>query len=240
MAPKAINEIYQYSLLSALMAGVANSGIPASNLSGYTQGLGTFANIEGELILLDGTVYQLKSDGSVHKVAPDDQIPFVMATNLDPTSTFKTKLINKEALHQKLAETFVGSKNLFIAYRVASVDKKGWRRVKVRTVGGQQYMGQPLSELGDTQRVFVYEDISGEIVGFSSPLNWQGVSVAGEHMHFLSSDRKYGGHVLGLEANEVEVQASVVSNLHIDLPRSKEFNDADLAVDDGGIKKVEG
>ena len=238
--PHPPNEIYQFSLLSALMSGVASSGIPASSLSSYTQGLGTFASIDGELILLDGVVYQLKSDGSVHVASPEDEIPFVMATNLRPTDVFRMEVERKDAVHGRLGEVFGGCGNLFVAYRVHAVDGKGFGRVKVRTVGGQRYKGQPLGELGDGQKVFEYEDVDGVVVGFRSPMNWQGISLAGEHMHFLSADRKFGGHVLELEAEEVEVRAAVVSSLHIDLPRSREFNEADLRVDDGGIRKVEG
>lgn len=218
---------------------VANSGIAAKHLSHYTQGLGTFANIDGEMVLLDGVVYQLRSDGSVHTVNPEDELPFVMATKLAPEARFKAKLASKDVLHRKLAEAFPGCGNLFVAYRVSNA-APSWKRLKVRTIGGQQYKGQPLSELGDLQRLFEFEDVRGQIVGFSSPLNWQGLSVAGEHMHFLSEDKTFGGHVLELEVDEVEVLAAVASSLRIDLPRSKDFNEADLRVDDGGIRKVEG
>lgn len=233
------NEIYQYSLLSALMAGVSSTGIPASHLAGYTQGLGTFVHMDGEMVLLDGRVYQLKSDGTVHEAGPSDPLPFVMATSLAPTAHFTAKLPSKDTLHAKLAETFPGCQNLFIAYRVEAA-QPAWRRLKVRTVGGQKYPGQPLVELGDSQRVFEYKDVEGTIVGFSSPINWQGISVAGEHMHFLSSDREFGGHVLELEVEEVRVEAAVVVDLHVELPRSKEFNEASLGIDDAGIRKVEG
>ena len=191
------------------------------------------------MVLLDGVVYQLKSDGSVHAVDAEDELPFVMATKLVPEARFRAGFASKDALHRKLVETFPGCGNLFVAYRVSNA-ASSWRRLKVRTVGGQQYKGQPLKELGDLQRVFEFEDVRGQIVGFSSPLNWQGLSVAGEHMHFLSEDKTFGGHVLELEVDEVDVHAAVASSLRIDLPRSKEFNEADLRVDDRGIRKVEG
>jgi alpha-acetolactate decarboxylase len=233
------NQIYQYSLLSALMAGVSDTDLSAAELSCFSQGLGTFVRMDGEMVLLDGKVYQLKSDGSVHQAGPYDKVPFVMATTLSPTAKFKTKLESKNSLHAKLSATFPGCQNLFIAYR-AEKTKPSWRRLKVRTVGGQEYPGQPLSELGDTQKVFEFNDVKGTVIGFRSPLNWQGISVAGEHMHFISEDRKFGGHVLELEAEEVKIEAAVVSNIHVELSKTKEFNDAKLEINDAGIKKVEG
>lgn len=60
------NQIYQYSLLNALMSGLCNEGITARKLLQHgTQGLGTFANMDGELVMLDSTIYHFHADGSV-------------------------------------------------------------------------------------------------------------------------------------------------------------------------------
>ena len=215
------------------MAGASSSGIPASTLSPYTQGLGTFALMDGELILLDGTVYQLQATGNVRTASADDEIPFAVATSLQPSTRFTADLSTKAALHGKLGETFPGGNNLFVAYRLEA--PRGWKYLKVRTVAGQKYPGQPLSELGDSQRVFEYQDVRGTVVGFRSPEAWQGISVAGEHLHFISEDRGFGGHVLEIEGEGVEVAAAEVADLHVQLPKTREFNEARLGVDDGGI-----
>lgn len=74
------NVIYQYSLLSALMAGVANTGISASTLATKgTDGLGTFVSINGELVMLDGRIYQFTSDGSAVEADPKALIPYAVA-----------------------------------------------------------------------------------------------------------------------------------------------------------------
>ncbi|KYG40147.1 hypothetical protein M433DRAFT_9195 [Acidomyces richmondensis BFW] len=65
------NHIYQYSLLNALMDGVCETGIPVSKFTRMgNQGLGTFARMNGELVFLDGKVYQLQAcwKGSVQDV----------------------------------------------------------------------------------------------------------------------------------------------------------------------------
>lgn len=48
--------------------------------------------------------------------------------------------------------------------------------------------------------------------------------------------------MLELEAGEGEVEMgiAVASNVHVELPTSEEFNEASLATDDEGVKKVEG
>ena len=78
-------------------------------------------------------------------------------------------------------------------------------------------------------------------MGFRSPEFVQGIGVAGVHLHFLTTDEKHGGHVLALEAREVEMKAAVVAKVHLDLPvDDPELNEAALTPDLGGIAKVEG
>ncbi len=68
MAPP--NELFQYSVVSALMDGVAGSGLPLAELLSHgDHGLGTFRHMVGEMIILDGAIYQMRSDGS-HRNQP--------------------------------------------------------------------------------------------------------------------------------------------------------------------------
>jgi hypothetical protein len=65
-APMATNEVYQFSVVSALMDGVASDGAPLSYLLKHGDtGLGTFRRMQGELIVLDGEIYQMFVDGTV-------------------------------------------------------------------------------------------------------------------------------------------------------------------------------
>ena len=126
--------------------------------------------------------------------------------------------------------------NLYMTYRINGT----FSYLKCRTVRGQEYKGQPLSELGKKQSVETYDSIEGTIIGFRTPKNWQGFGVAGEHLHFINKDRTAGGHVLEVTGQEVEMQMAIASNVHIELPTSDDFNTAKLVTDDAGVKEVEG
>jgi len=234
----ATNEIYQYSLVNALMSGVSDSGITVRQLlEKGNQGLGTFVRMDGELLLLDGTVYQLQAEGKIRIADQDDQIPYAAATHFRSQKTVTVVLSSKDAIDKVLEEYNDHASNLFMSYRIEG----RFSRLKCRTVKGQEYDGQPLSELGKNQFVAEYEDVEGTIVGFRSPKAWQGFSVAGEHMHFIDSDRKFGGHLLELETTEeVAFGIATVNNVHIELPTSEKFNKAEMATDDVGLKSVEG
>lgn len=233
----AINEIYQYSLVNALMSGVSDSGITVAQLiEKGNQGLGTFVRMDGELLLLDGVVYQLQAEGKVRVAEPQDQIPYAVATHFRSQNTVTVPLGDKDAVDGVLERFNNHASNLFMSYRVEGT----FRRVKCRTVKGQEYDGQPLSELGKRQFVAEYTDVEGTVVGFRSPSAWQGFFVAGEHMHFIDKERKIGGHVLELQADEVAMGIATVNNVHIELPTSDKFNAAVMATDDVGLKSVEG
>ncbi|KZZ91600.1 Alpha-acetolactate decarboxylase [Ascosphaera apis ARSEF 7405] len=234
------NQIYQYSLLNALMSGLCNEGITARKLLQHgTQGLGTFANMDGELVMLDSTIYHFHADGSVVRAAADERIPFAMVTNFEAERVLHNQTIKEKSSVQGILDEVVPKTgNSFVAYRIHGV----WKEMHVRMIRGREYPGQPLSEIGAKQAEYIYENISGTVIGFRSPVAWQGFSVAGHHLHFLSDDEKLGGHILQLRSGDegVKVEVAVVADVHIELPRGEEFNEAEMVVDDEGIKRVEG
>jgi alpha-acetolactate decarboxylase len=231
------NHIYQYSLLNALMDGVCETGITASKLASKgNQGLGTFVRMNGELLFLDGKIYQLQAEGNIREADDNDEIPFAVSTQFVPQRTESVQLKGKHDVDAALDRFNDFTANLFMTYRING----HFEYLKCRTVRGQEYKGQPLSELGKKQSVETYEDVTGTIIGFRTPKNWQGFGVAGEHLHFITDDRKAGGHVLEMRAEKVEIQMAVASNVHIELPTNKDFNAAKLVTDDAGVKEVEG
>ncbi|KIW15508.1 alpha-acetolactate decarboxylase [Exophiala spinifera] len=233
----AYNEIYQYSLVNALMSGVSDSGITVGQLiEKGNVGLGTFVKMRGELVLLDGKVYQLQAEGNVRVADSEEQLPYAVCTNFKPQATVKATLDTKDSIDGVLEKFNNHASNLFMAYRIEGV----FKRLKCRTVKGQEYDGQPLAELGKTQYVSNHDNIEGTIVGFRTPEAWQGFFVAGEHMHFISKDRKLGGHVLELSGAEVTMGIATINNLHLELPTSEKFNAAKMSTDDVGLKSVEG
>jgi alpha-acetolactate decarboxylase len=231
------NQLYQYSIISALMDGAASGGVKLSRLREQgTHGLGTFENIEGEMVMLDSICYHLLADGSVQHATSTTKLPFAMVTRFEPTSAHAASLPDKDSIFRIAKEMFPRASNLFLALRVDAF----FESIKVRTVGGQSYKGQPLAELGSSQTVNTYKNIHGTVFGFYSPPFSQGISVAGGHLHFVSADRDCGGHILALEAHEAVVNGAVIRHIQIELPESVEFNDAKLELNKESICKIEG
>jgi len=80
--------MYQISTSSALVEGVYSGSIPSTSLLEHGDfGLGTFEALGGEMVILDGEIYQIA--GEV-RLRPDDfLIPFAAVTRFHEDSTFE-------------------------------------------------------------------------------------------------------------------------------------------------------
>jgi acetolactate decarboxylase len=47
-------------------------------------GLGTFVNLDGEMVVVDGKVYQVQGTGRVSEVPPTAGVPFGVVTRFTP------------------------------------------------------------------------------------------------------------------------------------------------------------
>ncbi|XMA08009.1 hypothetical protein WAI453_000800 [Rhynchosporium graminicola] len=236
------NEIFQFSIISALMSGLASesSSIPISTLLAHgSLGMGTFASMDGEMVILDSIAYQFHADGSIDLCPPTQLVPFALITPFQPSLQTSIALPNKASLSKSLDRLFPEAKNAFVIFKAEGV----FRRVKIRAIHKQRFDGEKLDVLAREQAVRTLENVRGTVVGFRSPAWSVGVSVVGVHAHFVDEGRKVGGHVLEIEAEdgtEITFEGSVSGSFRLELPQSKEFGERELDLDVLGIEKAEG
>nr|WP_199899816.1 acetolactate decarboxylase [Shewanella marina] len=70
------------------------------------------------------------------------------------------------------------------------------------------------------------------MIGFKLPDYMTGINVPGYHFHFLSDDRKHGGHVSDFILSQGKFELEVFKDFHLRMPASHEFDQADLHPDD--------
>jgi alpha-acetolactate decarboxylase len=231
-------KIYQYSIVSALMDGQTLHGIQLKDLVKQGDfGLGTFQLADGEMILVDGTAYHMRHDGSISVVEPTTYLPYAMVTFCRPTVTTSVSGMLKPNFQKHIEDITPTAKNYFLAIRLDGVFKK----VQVRAVKGQDVPGAKVMEtITKTQKIFNLENVEGTMIGFRSPACYQGITVAGYHLHFISKDRKAGGHCLDYEVQEGSAGITIIRSLDTELPDTDDFCKADLTLDHEGIVKAEG
>ena len=62
------NTIYQVSTVNALLAGNYDSNLKYKSVLQHGNfGIGVFNSLDGEMVLLDGNLYHINSEGKTHK-----------------------------------------------------------------------------------------------------------------------------------------------------------------------------
>ncbi len=78
---------YQSSTMTALLDGVYDGGLTYGELEQQGDfGLGTFNELDREMVAVDGRFFQLRSDGTASPVTPDERTPFAAVTYFRATS----------------------------------------------------------------------------------------------------------------------------------------------------------
>lgn len=229
--------LFQVSTIDALLSGVYDGNVTIGELRKHGDfGLGTFNRLDGEMLAVDGRYYQIKADGAAYPVPPSLKTPFASVVRFKGMKTLALPRGISGAGLEKWLDERLDNKNLFYAIRI---DGK-FGRMQTRAVAAQEQPYRPLVEVVKTQAVFNLDNTRGVIVGLWSPVFSKGISVPGYHWHFLTADRKAGGHILSFSVDEASAKIDAVSNFNVRLPRDEAFAKTDLSQDrEHELNKVE-
>ena len=221
------HSMFQVSTSSALVEGVFGGTTTVDDLIRHGDfGLGTFADLDGEMILIDGECFRATADGELSLAGSEREIPFAVVTRFVPDITRGIGSDVDLATLTEHMDEMRPSQNLFVGIRVDGVFERLTMRAICRALPGES-----LVDATGHQSEFTVASMEGTLVGFWSPEYTRSMSVPGYHLHFISVDRTVGGHVLGLRARELSVRLQTESDLHLALPETAEFLTADLSGD---------
>lgn len=219
--------LFQVSTSGAIVEGVFGGVVSVGTLREHGDfGLGTFVDLDGEMIVLDGEVYQMRSDGTIR--IPDDreQVPFAIVTRFTPDETTAlAAFASFKALTADL-DTRRGTDNLFFAALI----RGRFSRLHVR-IACKADEHETLVEATSHQAEFSYTDIDGTLLGFWTPAFAKGFGIPGWHLHFISDDRQHGGHVLDCAGDGLTVALEHIDDFRVAIPETAAFLAADLTGD---------
>ncbi len=222
------DELYSVSTINALTLGVYSGVMPVSELRNHGDiGIGTVEALDGELVMLDDELWQIRSDGVPRRTQENLTTPWAVATWFEPDVAIRVNETTDLPGLTDLLDSALPSENLFYAFRIDGT----FPLVKVRAPNRQERPYPPLVNATANQAVFNLTNTSGTIIGFYSPDYSSGVSVPGYHFHYLAQDRKSGGHVIGLIFGPGEVMADITPRFTMALPESGDFIGLDLSHD---------
>lgn len=230
------NHIYQMSTINALVSGLYDGCVSLSKLLQKGNfGIGTFKGLDGELTLLNGIFYRTRPDGSVYTCLENVSVPFAVITEFENYNLHNIKnCLCYESIKEKL-DNLIESKNIFYALYM----KGSFNHVKTRTVVKQEMPYKVMSDAVKDQPTFEYKNIEGHIVGFRCPSYVEGLNVPGYHFHFISSDKKFGGHVCELSIKNADIRIQKCSCFRMELPENENFYKLKVTDRSNDIKSVE-
>jgi acetolactate decarboxylase len=230
------HRMYQISTSSALVEGDNKGAVSSRTLLEHGDfGLGTFENLDGEMVIVDGAIYQVGSGGSVTHREDDFQIPFAVVTRFQEDEDFESGVVRCLKDLELACDPHRESDNLFYALRLEG----NFESVHARAVTGIT-PGTRLVDAAKEQSEFYFSDIEGILVGFWSPSYSSSFNVPGYHFHFISKDRTKGGHVLECSARTLQVRLQMLFEYDISLPDMGPFLTTDLNKDPAAtLAKVE-
>lgn len=209
--------MYQISTSSALVEGVYAGSVSSSTLLEHGNfGLGTFEALSGEMVVLDGQVYQIA--GEVRLRSDDFLVPFAAVTRFHEDSTFEigpfASLQELEAACDRQRQ----SDNLFYALRLDGTFQSLHARAVHPVPNGTRLLDASKIELE-----FQFHELEGTLICIWSPRYSSSFSIPGYHFHFISSDRTKGGHVLNCSAQQLRASIQTVSEYIVQLPETGRF-----------------
>jgi len=232
------NTAYQTSTIDALLAGVYDGETSCGELLKQGNlGIGTFDGIDGEMVVMDGEIYQVKSDGKVYRPKPSMMTPFATVCRFTPDKSISIPTGTDYNALKKIIDKLEPNQNLFYAIKITGT----FKAMKTRSVPGQHKPYPPLKQVTAHQPEFTMKNVSGTIVGFRCPPYVKGINVPGYHLHFLSGDKTQGGHILSFEIDQAECEIDELYQYSLALPHGNAgFAETDLAKDRAeDLKKVE-
>ena len=214
-AERPAHELFQTSTVQALLAGAYDGDVTLAEVLEHGDlGLGTLDGLDGELIVLDGEAWKAELDCTLTRVALTSKTPYAVVV---PFAPGEPQALVGPFGESELEARLGGAVTDATHPTAVRIDGR-FGEVHVRSVPRQSPPYLPLAEVISQQQVSVLHDVVGTMVGFCFPDTLDGIEMAGAHLHFVSDDRKRGGHVLSYTLLDATAWLDAASGLHVELP----------------------
>lgn len=204
----------QISFFSVLLCGRYNGVASVGEVKKLGNiAIATMDMLDGEMLMVDGVVYQARSDGRVYLPEDRETVPFGTIAEFTAETALPLGEIASFEEFEKLADREFPDRNTPLAVRV----RGRFPLMKVRTVARTEN-GRGLAEAADDETKFELVDSEGDLVGFRLPGYMNGINAPGWHLHYVDAAREHGGHVVNFSVAEARLEACACGEFQIRYP----------------------
>jgi acetolactate decarboxylase len=203
--------LYQVAPFNTFSAGAYSAFVSYGELAKHGDfGIGTFDNLNGEMVALDGKFYQIAVDGKPKQVDATYMAPYATVTFFEADQTIQAEALNYTQLQSFINGT-LPSQNCIYAVKVTGT----FTYALTRSVPAQTEPYPPISEVVKNQTTFQLYNVSATAVGFWFPQSMDGVDFVGFHLHLITSDHNAGGHLLECTLGNARVEIDQIKNFEL-------------------------
>lgn len=233
------HHLFTAGVASGLMGGLYDGFYPVDSLKTKGDfGLGAPDKLDGELLVLNGKVYQTQYTGKTFEVQDHHHLlPFCMVNFFRAGKVIHVPdSMNKAAFYHYL-DSLMPNMNGMYAIHI----KGKFRYIKTRAFPPVDKQPYPqLASMLSLQHFFEYSNANGDLVGYRLPAYMDNTNISGYHFHYLSGQKDAGGHIVDLATSDITIEISPLSSYTVAVPDNPAFNHFDFKKDrQEDIKSVE-
>lgn len=205
--------LYQLGNASALFSGFIEGEMNFQTLMSKGDfGLGTFNDINGELVAVNGKFYKIGQKGVTTLVDPNWKSPFVELVKFKDTNKIHIANVDSyEVLKQTLANK-LDNKNIPYAIKVTGT----FSYLKLRSRSPRKTTDNNTN----IEETYIVNNSKGTLVGYWFPEYLLSLTVPAFHFHFIADNHQLSGHVLALKTTEATVAINKISQIEMAFPQT--------------------
>jgi len=125
---------------------------------------------------------------------------------------------------------------LLYAYQISG----SFDSIIVRSVPKQKKPYKRLIEAYKAQGIYTFTHQEGILIGYKFPVYLKDANMEDFHLHFLSTDKTKGGHLMNCKFTKGTVSVAFIRNYNLQLPDNLYFNTTTFTNKKSELLKIEG
>ena len=212
----------------ALSRGNYDGDITVADLKRHGDfALGSFSGIDGEMLELNGTYYQIGAQGKLAVANDAWTVPNATVTFFKPEKTISLSKAGSYQEMQANINSQLPTPNIFYAIKITG--KFDWIKARTLTKLNKPYPTTPYSTITQNEPTFEFKNVDSTLLIVVAPSYAGELAYPGYHAHFINSDGKYGGHVIDCSIISGQAEVASLPNFTVNLPQSAVFYQADFS-----------
>jgi acetolactate decarboxylase len=232
------NNLFTVGVGAGLIGGLYDGYYPYRLLKQHGNfGLGAPDNLDGELVVFQGKVYQTQYTGKTTEVDDRQLTPFAMVNFFHPDQKITiSSAMDKGSIFHYLDSILTNVNGLYaihISGKFSYIKTRAFPPVKAHD-------HTPLASMLPLQHFFEFSNVNGDLIGYRLPSFMDNTNISGYHFHFLSSKKDAGGHIIDVKADSLTIEIDRLNSYTVHVPSTTEFEQFDFKKNrEEDIKSVE-